>query len=142
MLKHKKGFTLIELLVVIAIIGILSSVVLASLNTARKKARDSQRISDLRQIQLALEFFYDDQDPNSYPVQTTAGALPNLTTGGYLPVTPTEPVAGRQAYQYSSDANGTTYCVGVDLEGSNIPDNNDSECVTRLGGTIDYAVSP
>jgi prepilin-type N-terminal cleavage/methylation domain-containing protein len=54
-----KGFTLIELLIVIAIIGVLSSVVLASLNTARMKARDSRRIQDLKQIKLALELYYD-----------------------------------------------------------------------------------
>lgn len=53
------GFTLIELSVVISIIGLLSSVVLASLNTARAKARDSRRMSDLRNIQLALELYYD-----------------------------------------------------------------------------------
>ena len=58
---EKRGFTLIELLVVIAIIGILSGVVLASLNTARLKARNAQRISDTRQVMLALEFFFDDQ---------------------------------------------------------------------------------
>ncbi len=46
----QKGFTLIELLVVIAIIGLLSSVVLASLNSARAKARDARRVSDLKQI--------------------------------------------------------------------------------------------
>ncbi|MDO8555486.1 MAG: type II secretion system protein, partial [bacterium] len=60
---HKKhqpaGFTLIELLVVIAIIGLLSSVVFASLNSVRKKARDARRIADLKQIQTALEFYYD-----------------------------------------------------------------------------------
>ena len=54
--KNKaRGFTLIELLVVIAIIGILSSVVLASLSTARQKSRDAKRISDVGQIQLAAE---------------------------------------------------------------------------------------
>lgn len=56
---RERGFTLIELLVVIAIIGMLSSVVLASLNSARAKARDARRISDMKQVQLALELFYD-----------------------------------------------------------------------------------
>src|SRR3989339_2156406 len=65
-LKNQKGFTLIELLVVIAIIGILSSVVLASLNSARAKARDTKRIADFRQIQTALELFYDSY--GQYPV--------------------------------------------------------------------------
>ncbi|MEK7995391.1 MAG: type II secretion system protein, partial [Planctomycetota bacterium] len=55
----KRGFTLIELLVVIAIIGMLSSVILASLNTARQKARDARRLSDMKQIQTALELYYD-----------------------------------------------------------------------------------
>ena len=50
----KRGFTLIELLVVIAIIGILSSVVLASLNTARAKGRDARRLSDLKGIENTI----------------------------------------------------------------------------------------
>lgn len=54
-----KGFTLIELLVVIAIVALLSSVVLASLNSAREKARDVTRQSDLREIQKAMELYYD-----------------------------------------------------------------------------------
>lgn len=48
--RSSRGFTLIELLVVIAIIGMLSSVVLASLNSARSKSRDSRRLEDLKQI--------------------------------------------------------------------------------------------
>ena len=57
--KKSQGFTLIELLVVIAIIGILSSVILSSLNSARKKSRDAQRLSAMVQMQTALEFYYD-----------------------------------------------------------------------------------
>jgi prepilin-type N-terminal cleavage/methylation domain-containing protein len=63
--QKPNGFTLIELLVVIAIIGILSSVVLASLNSARTKARDARRIADLKQMQLALELYFDSN--NNYP---------------------------------------------------------------------------
>ncbi len=58
-LKRTKGFTLIELLVVVAIIGLLASVVMVSLNSARAKARDAKRVSDLRNIQAALELYYD-----------------------------------------------------------------------------------
>ena len=58
MLKSK-GFTLIELLVVIAIIGLLSSTVMANLNTAREKSKDVRRKSDLVQIRTALELYYD-----------------------------------------------------------------------------------
>ncbi|MFZ4499897.1 MAG: type II secretion system protein [Minisyncoccia bacterium] len=55
----QKGFTLIELLVVIAVIGILASVVLASLNSARKKGADAKIKSELKQIATALELYYD-----------------------------------------------------------------------------------
>jgi type II secretion system protein G len=64
--KKRKGFTLIELLVVIAIIGFLSSIVMSSLVQARMKAKDAKRRSDLVQLQLALENYYDDH--GSYPV--------------------------------------------------------------------------
>lgn len=50
---------MIELLVVIAIIGVLSSVVLGSLNVARQKSRDARRIQDMRQIQTAVELYRD-----------------------------------------------------------------------------------
>jgi len=62
--KHKNGFTLIELLVVIAIIALLSSVVFASISSARTKARDARRKMDLKQIHTALEMLYI--DTNSY----------------------------------------------------------------------------
>ena len=57
---YQKGFTLIELLVVIAIISLLSSIVMASLNSARQKARDAVRLSDIKQIQTAIEMYISD----------------------------------------------------------------------------------
>lgn len=57
-MKKSRGFTLIELLVVIAIIGLLSSVVVASLNSARMKARDAMRMQQLGEIRKALELYY------------------------------------------------------------------------------------
>lgn len=56
---RNKGFTLIELLVVIAIIGILSSVVLASLNTARNRGSDAAIKADVAGIRAAAELYYD-----------------------------------------------------------------------------------
>jgi len=67
-----KGFTLIELLVVIAIIGLISSIVLVSLNSARVKARDAKRIAEIKQIQTALELYYDDN--SAYPLSPSCGA--------------------------------------------------------------------
>ena len=66
--KNKsKAFTLIELLVVVAIIGILASVVMSAVNSARSKARDAVRISDIKQIQSALERYYIDN--GAYPIR-------------------------------------------------------------------------
>jgi prepilin-type N-terminal cleavage/methylation domain-containing protein len=60
--KYKKGFTLIELLVVIAIIGILSSVVLSSLNTAREKGKNAAAKSELASIRSQANLYYDDNN--------------------------------------------------------------------------------
>src|SRR3989338_5409213 len=64
-LRRANAFTLIELLVVISVIGLLASIVLVSLNSARAKARDAKRLTDLAQIKKALELYYDDN--GSYP---------------------------------------------------------------------------
>ncbi len=68
---NKSGFTLIELLVVIAIIGLLSSIVLASLNTARTKAQDAARMSDVKSLETAMEMYY--QDNGGYPTSNGSG---------------------------------------------------------------------
>ena len=110
----RAGFTLIELLVVIAIIGILSSVVVASLNSARKKARDARRVDDVKQLQLALELYFDSNTGNGkYPKNLTA-----LELGGFIPKVPAPPsgVAGETAYKYAPLASCSTYHLGTVLE--------------------------
>jgi len=74
--SYVRGFTLIELLVVIAIIGILASVVLVSLNTARAKGRDSHIIADVGGMRTGLESAYNGVDYNGFfvPTATTAGS--------------------------------------------------------------------
>jgi len=109
-MKQNKGFTLIELLVVIAIIGILSSVVLASLNSAREKSRDAKRISDVKQLQLALELSYDTN--NAYPAAIDAAAL---VTPGYISAVPLDPSTDA-AYTYEQLTSGSDYVMGATLE--------------------------
>ncbi|MDD4332803.1 MAG: type II secretion system protein [Patescibacteria group bacterium] len=68
-MKNKKGFTLIELLVVIAILGLLATLALVSLGSARGKARDVRRLSDIKQMQTALEMYYTAS--STYPIDLT-----------------------------------------------------------------------
>lgn len=114
----RRGFTLIELLVVIAIIGILSSVVLASLNSARKKGRDAARVAAIKQLQLALELYYDAHPNTGYPATLATG----LVSEGFISVIPTDPQTGN-GYAYAAIAPSgsvcTSYHIGAQLETDN-----------------------
>lgn len=131
--RKKVGFTLVELLVVISIISILSVVGLTIYTGVQKGARDAKRKSDLTAISKALEQYRTAN--NSYPVScnnawsthvnwTAVGC--NLT--GYINEMPKDPLnidlgnCGTQAdchiYHYCTDANGSYYVVGVNLEGA------------------------
>lgn len=70
-MRRNKGFTLIELLVVIAVIGMLSSIVLVALGPAREKARDTKRLSNIRQLVMSLELYYDHYE--EYPTYVDSG---------------------------------------------------------------------
>lgn len=130
------GFTLIELLVVIAIIGLLSSVILGSLATARKKGRDARRIADLKQLQVALELFYSEQSTPAYPA-----ALSSLTPT-YIAAVPTDPKTG-SAYTFSRSTDTFYYCMGASMEGVPLPV---SSCNTSYSGLStpsgNYIVGP
>jgi prepilin-type N-terminal cleavage/methylation domain-containing protein len=92
---RKRGFTLVELLVVISIIALLLSIVLASLNSARAKARDTRRMVDISQIQAAIEIFHINNGyypgegnctgPSGYWCTSTCWCWDDLTqAGSYL----------------------------------------------------------
>lgn len=146
MLKKQKGFTLIELLVVIAIIGILASVVLVSLGGARSKARDARRESDIRQMSLGQEMFYDQYTHYATLTGQTGGNLEDGTAatgtlastfaiGNYLNPVPTDPGGGtvtgcndtvNRGYQGhanwdsgspTSFASASQYCIYACIEG-------------------------
>lgn len=101
-----RGFTLVELLVVIAIIGILATMLLLQLGTARAKARDAKRIADVNQVASALELYYN--DAASYPSVTNLKPL--LVDGAtkYLGRIPVDPLAP----SCTADYNGTGGCYG------------------------------
>lgn len=123
-ISARAGFTLVELLVVISIIGLLSSIVLTSVNSARAKARDARRITDLKQLQTAIELYYDAN--NQYPQPATgwsnwSSAAPgygNRPTDyilgiapNYIPVLPIDPKPNGGGGGYLYNSNGTDYIV-------------------------------
>ncbi len=120
--RRVKGFTLIELLVVIAIIGVLSTLAIVALGSARLKARDSKRVSDLTQVGKALELYYSTN--NSYPTTITAGQAISDSSTAYLSAIPSNPTPRTdgscpdQDYQYYYITATNTYVVAGCIGGS------------------------
>lgn len=129
-MKNKKAFTLIELLVVIAIIGLLATLSVLALNNARAKSRDAKRVADIKQIQTALELYFNDKQ--SYPTSselTASNSISSTSTNGtstYMQVIPTSPTpnvsgvtgCGGAAYTYTQRDGGASYTLNYCLEGN------------------------
>ncbi len=125
-----KGFTLIELLVVIAIIGLLTTLAIVALSSARAKSRDARRVSDIRQIQTAIELFFTSRSQTQYPWQVNATT--GITLGSasfncldddgfgtacsgnvYMGLVPTNPGPGGADYVYTAKENTVGACTDL-----------------------------
>lgn len=132
-MNYRKGFTLLELLVVIAIIGILSGVILFSVNTARAKSRDANRISSIRQIQYALEMYFNVN--GKYPTCLyTGGTCTTVLNGSiYMKTVPKDPGSGL-SYTYAAIGSGTN-CSGYHL-GASLEDKTNVALLSGADATV------
>lgn len=152
MRRIKPGFTLIELLIVMVIIGILATIGLVNFGSARLKARDAKRKSDLATIAKSLEAYANDH--SGYP-PSSAGAIICIPPSGtcafgspfadanntlYAAKLPEDSSSPNRLYYYTST--GTTYTLLAALENANDPA-LDNSLVQQCGSgiTCNYKVS-
>ncbi len=124
--NNKKAFTIIEMLVAIAIIAVLAVLVAVSLQQTRKSSRDAKRLADIKQIQLALESFYDSW--GEYPNEVISGgqiASSGIVYMGQVPYAPNlsdgDCIDGNYTYYPVNNGNDNysyqiSFCLGGNIE--------------------------
>jgi prepilin-type N-terminal cleavage/methylation domain-containing protein len=133
MQQNKKGFTLIELLVVVALLGVLTTLLMANFNAARQRSRDTQRKSDLKNVQTALRLYYNDL--GNYPENSSAKEIAGCGSAGtavcawgeewsvgstlYMSTLPEDPTPA-QIYRYTQ-IDLDTYTLQACLENKSDP---------------------
>lgn len=131
----KRAFTLIELLVVIAIIGSLAALFLPNFMAARERARDSERKSDLKQIQKAFELYKQDQALPSFPAAlptsnqcwSSGGSGDTCPAGNvYMNKFPADSNANMDYYYLNN--NDLTYILCACLENQADPEGTSGNC--------------
>jgi len=141
-----RGFTLIELLIVIAVIGVLAAGVITLLNPLAQiqKSRDAQRMSDLSQIQKALEIYYSDF--GAYPAANNnkiAGIDWGLSWSPYMGTLPGDPDSPTSHYAYCTSDSGQSYYLYANLRrGGSITTNKcGASTICGSGVQCNYGVS-
>jgi len=142
-MKNKRAFTLIELLVVIAIIGILANISVIALQNARAKSRDAKRAGDMKQVQTALELFFNDK--NRYPTveEFNSGSIFSTSTGStstYMQIIPSAPTpadgsctSDQNAMTYIQNENGNSYTISFCLGNTTGALTPGPKCLTPRG---------
>lgn len=114
-----RAFTIIELIVVIAIIVLLTGIVLGNVAAPKAKSRDAKRISDISQIRLALELYFDrcKAYPSALDIGDGTNCPSGINFGTYMGTVPRQP--GGESYGYARSSSGTDYVLYVKLESAN-----------------------
>jgi uncharacterized protein (TIGR02145 family)/prepilin-type N-terminal cleavage/methylation domain-containing protein len=149
-MKNRKAFTLIELLVVIAIIGILATISVIVLQNARAKSRDAKRAGDMKQVQTAMELFFNDKGRYPTASEWLTGQIFSTTTEAtttYMQIIPAAatPADGacttnQNTFSYTQNEAGNSYSVSFCLGGTTGNLTPGPKCLTP-GGMLDVDCS-